>query len=209
MKNPFVSRLVIVVLGLFLILPGGCTRTRASKFYTLDSLPESQRGEQTAIGENELVIGIGPVKIPDYLDRPQIITRVSPNKVELADFNRWAEPLRDSIPNVLAENISVLLATDRVVVFPWKSSVPIDYQVKVVITRFEGTPGKDISMEGRWALFGEGGEKMLVVRATKIKKHIDGKGYEAMVSAQGRALAEFSRQIADAISAASREGIGK
>ena len=209
MKNARVSRFVIVAFGLFLILPGGCTRTRASKFYTLDSLPESQTGEQAALGENEMVIGVGPFKIPDYLDRPQIITRVSPNKVELAEFNRWAEPLRDSIPNVLAENLSILLATDRVVVFPWKSSVPIDYQVKVVITRFDGTPGKVVSMKGRWALFGEGGEKMIVVKRTKIQKRVDGKGYEAVVSAQGRALAELSRQIADAISAASREGIGQ
>ena len=44
-------------------------------------------------GQNP-VIGIGPVKLADYLDQSQIVTRKGDNQVIKAEFNRWAGPLK-------------------------------------------------------------------------------------------------------------------
>ena len=84
-----------------------------------------------------VALGIGPVALPDYLDRPEIVTRSSGNELSLADFDQWAGRLEDNFTRVLAENLSSILETDRVSLYPWKSSTPVDFQVTVEVSRFE------------------------------------------------------------------------
>src|SRR3546814_11447622 len=89
--------------------------------------------------EEDAVIAVAPVTLPAYLDRPDIVTRSTDNRLELADFDDWAEPLDDNITRVLAENLGHLLRTDRVVVLP-SASDAIDTEVRVDISRFEREP---------------------------------------------------------------------
>ena len=74
---------------------------------------------------------MGPVLLPAHLDRPQIVTRASENRLVLAEFHKWGEPLNTNFARVLAEDLAVLLATERVAVFPWRRAVPVDYQLEV------------------------------------------------------------------------------
>ena len=62
------------------------------------------------------VVAVGPVAIPDYLDRPQILTRSGPSELQLAEFERWAGSLEKDVSRVLAENLSTLLEKDHVIV---------------------------------------------------------------------------------------------
>jgi len=71
---------------------------------------------------------VGPVELPEYLDRPQIMTCESRNELQFAEFDRWAGSLEKAFSRVLAVNLSILLSTDRVAVYPWKTT-PIDHQV--------------------------------------------------------------------------------
>lgn len=105
----------------------GCASTEPSRFYILDTI------DRVSDGESDLSIGVGPVGIPEHLDRPQIVIRVSPNKLELSDFDKWAGSLRDNISQVLSENLSRLLSTDRVSTYPWQTNQAIDYKVTVEI----------------------------------------------------------------------------
>jgi ABC-type uncharacterized transport system auxiliary subunit len=82
-------------------------------------------------------IGIGPVTLPKYLDRPQIVTRMETNSLAQAELDQWGGDLNDNITHVLAANLSSLLQTDRVSLYPWKDRAPVDYQVTLDITRFE------------------------------------------------------------------------
>ncbi|HEX5606452.1 MAG TPA: PqiC family protein, partial [Candidatus Binatia bacterium] len=68
---------------------------------------------------NALSLGIGPIKIPRYLDREQLVTRISQNRFAIAENDRWAEPLEENFSRVLSENLSILLQIDRVAAFPW------------------------------------------------------------------------------------------
>jgi uncharacterized lipoprotein YmbA len=101
--------------------------------------------------------------IADYLDRPQIVTRISPDEIILAEFDRWAGPFKDNFTRVLANNLSTLLCTKTIAIFPWRGGIPIDYRIEMEVLRLDGSLGGNVSLEAWWmVLSGDG--KMLFSR---------------------------------------------
>jgi len=86
-------RFTVITLICSLTVLGGCASTEPSRFYILHSLSGSEAETQIAAAENGVAIGIGPIELPEYLDRPQIVTRLSKNELQLAEFDQWVEPL--------------------------------------------------------------------------------------------------------------------
>lgn len=196
-------RRVVVTTAPFLIMLAGCIggKSQPSRFYVLSPLP-GETGSQGAAAEPGVAIGVGPVSLPPYLDRPEIVTRAGGNELHLSEFDRWAEPLGQNFSRVLAENLSILIPTDRTAVFPWEKSPPIDYQVVVEVTRFEGyTDGNSLLM-ARWSIFGADGRQELLTRQSTFTTPTGApQNYEAMVSALSRSLADLSREIAAEVTA--------
>ena len=75
-----------VMIGAVGLLAAGCAQTPPSNFSTLSSLRSDDTQGSGADPEGP-TIALGPVKLPQYLDRPQIVTRSSPNRVHLAEFD--------------------------------------------------------------------------------------------------------------------------
>jgi hypothetical protein len=48
------------------------------------------------------------------------VTGDTHNELQSDTFSQWAEPLETNFARVLAENLSVLLTTERVAVYPWQ-----------------------------------------------------------------------------------------
>ena len=139
----YFSRAVKLLPGIVLLLAVGCGTTQPTRFYSLYPLAE-QDGTQGRL--QNTTIGVGPVVFPDYLSRSGIVTHPSPETVQIAEFDRWAEPLEKSFARVLAQNLSVLLGTDKVALFPWPGSKDADCQVVVEVFRFDGDPGREIGI---------------------------------------------------------------
>ncbi len=199
MNNCLSLRLTAYLSGIILIFLSGCASTGTSRFYTLNSINSADIQEKISLADNSIAIGIGPVEIPDYLDRPQIVTRTSRNELKLSDFNRWAGSLKSDISRVLAKNLSALLSINNVYVYPWKSYIPVKYQVIIDITGFDGTPGGAVLFKANWSIVGENGEKALLSDSSSFSEPINGQGYNALVAAESRILEIFSRDIAAAI----------
>src|SRR2546425_10091536 len=129
----------------------GCGSSPDTRFYTLATVPPitktADRSSTPQVG-----VGIRSVVLPADLDRPQIVTRTGPNTVHLAEFDRWSSPLRESVANVIAENLSVLLPADRVAVYPWPPGVSIDYQVIVEVTRLELRMDGPCALDAWWRI---------------------------------------------------------
>jgi uncharacterized lipoprotein YmbA len=201
MKMHLLIKLTAYVLCPLLIIIGGCSRTQTARFYTLNALTDAQPGTQAVASDRDIAVGLGPIRLPKYLDRPQIVTRVSPNEVRFAAFERWAAPLAGGFSSALAENLSLLLGTDRIVPYPWKSTTPIDCRVEIDVSRFDGKPGDSVLLQSQWIVFSEDRRRVLGTKTSTFREPVGGKGYEAFVSAQSRALAALSREIADAVRA--------
>jgi len=98
-----------------------------------------------------------------------------------------------------------MLFSESVIVYPWNRTAPIDYQVVVDVTRFDGAVGGDVSMRARWTVLRDRGEKILIRRNSSLRARTDAKTYEALVAAQSRMLADLSSEIAKEIKALSKE----
>ncbi len=211
MMRPLCLRHAFFTLVPFLLILAGCIGGKSSpaKFYVLNSLPNPEAEKQVTAAEHGVAIGVGPVTIPPYLDRPEIVTRASGNELHLSEFERWAEPLQQNFARVLAENLAALIPTDRTAIFPWRQSTPIDYQVAVEVTRFEGYADGHSSLMARWNIVGADGKKELLARQSSFTARADANDYESRVSALSRTVADLSREIATAIKALSPKALDK
>ena len=130
-----------------------------------------------------------------------MVTGGSENELQRAEFAQWAEPLETNFTRVLAANLSTLLRTDRVAVFPWKGPVPLDYQVVVEVTQFLGTPNGSVSLVALWRVLGKDGREALVSRQSNFTESAGSQEYGALAAALSRTVAHLGRDIATTITA--------
>jgi uncharacterized protein len=192
---------VAVVMGALAGL-AACATSQDTRFYVLTPLPAGARAADV-VGGRSPVIGLRPVGLPEHLDRPQIVTQVGENRLHLAEYDRWAASLRDNITRVLAEDLTLLVPAERVLVFPWVREGPIDREVTVSVIRLDGVLGGACSIVAEWTVFPRGGREPLLAR-TSSHSEPAGDGYAGLVSAQSRLIAALARDIAAALRAAPR-----
>jgi uncharacterized lipoprotein YmbA len=178
---------------------GACFSSSASRFYMLRSIQETAPSAAAEVEQNSVSICVGPVLLADYLDYKQLCSRDSGNEVLYAEYDRWAEPLEAGIARVLVENLSLLLGTARIDVFPWKSPSPADYQLRIMLLKFNGEPGGQAELKARWSLEARGQQQAVFDRMTSIVEPVDSGDYEDLVRAQNKALEKLSHEIADVI----------
>ena len=191
---------ILVIASIFL---DGC-RSQSPRFYSLSPIQEDQVISKRKSPARNAVVGIGPVKMADYLDQSLLVTRTSDNQAVKAEFDRWVGSFKDNFINVLADNIGVLLSTENIYLYPWRMSVPIDYQVVVDIVRCDGRLGDAAWLEVRWSIFVGPEKKLLKTNRSSMREPVSGADYADLVAAQSRALAKLSQEIAEAI-----QGAGK
>jgi uncharacterized lipoprotein YmbA len=188
----------VVTLGAGLLLLGGCAG-QPTRFYILSPLPGTEAASPATSPGHGPAIGIGPVTLPRYLDRPQIVTRAGPYQLQLGEYDRWAEPLETNFSRAFAENLSLLMATDQVAIHPWPRGTPIDYQVSIEVAHFVGQRDGESVLVANWTLFRGEGQEALVSRKSRYSTPVAGEAYEAMVAAMSQTVADLSRDIASTI----------
>jgi hypothetical protein len=164
----------------------------------MDSHEAASHAAATSLTQ-DLRIGIVPVKIPKYLKKSQIVTRTGSSEISLAEFDRWAGSLDEDIGRVVAENLSLLLKTDKVLNFPWRRNVKLDYTIEMQVSRLEGSLGGDVDLVVRWAIFDAENNNVVNVTTSRITQAVQGDSYSNLVAAQNQALVVFSQELAAAI----------
>lgn len=187
-------RAVILVLALAVCLSACAGKSASSKFYVLSPLPQTKLSDSGGPP-----IGVFPIAMPDYLDRPQIVTRVSENQITFDEFNRWGENLKENLYTVLVENLAALLNSDKVIKSSQHLGLAARLQVGIEVVRFDGILGGDVVLAVRWGLMDPESKKLLVAKRSSFKEPTGAATYEALVAAQSRTVAALSREIAEAI----------
>jgi len=196
---PFPALLAVAALA------AGCTgllqpRPDPTRFWVLRAAAGAP-GVAAAAATRHRSYGVGPVGIPDYLKRPGVITRASGARVEPSAIDRWAEPLDKGVPRVLAENLRLLLGTDRIVLYPWYASSRPDLQVAIGFEQFERGPDGEALLAATWTIRRTGDGATLRTGETRTRIAPGTPDTEGAVLAQGEALAALAREIAAAIEA--------
>lgn len=199
MKNYAVSFFARFIMMGALAIIIGCASTQPSKFYILNSIEKQEAQPKGADAMQHVAIGIGSIEIPDYLDRSQIVTRSSRSELKVDEFNRWAGSLKENISLVLAENLSLLLSTDRVFVHPWISDDSVNYWIHVEIIRLDAIPGNTVTMKALWTISGDRGKKEFITRTSEFTEKISENSHGMMVAAMSRTFEKLSHEIVSEI----------
>ena len=184
---------------LIFILPLGiaaCAATQQAKFYTLESF--ATPGPSGVKAARPISVGVGPIDLAAYLDRPQIVTRSGPNELDISEYDRWAAPLDDTFASIIAQNISKLLHSDLVFTYPWQAEV--DYEVTMNVLQFDGSFGGDAILIVRWSIYDRDG-KQRVIRRSTYTAPVAGSNYQELVKAKNKLVDQLSREIAAALRA--------
>lgn len=194
------KKLTLRCLGLgILVLVGGCAGGPSPKFYTLSPMSGQVNRLEILTETRPFSIAIAPIKFPDFLDRPQIVTRPSPNTLKLSEFHRWGGSLSSNFTRVLGENLSTLLSTDRVFYPRQAKAFPIDYRLSLNVKAFEGEIGKEVVLDVDWVVIDQRGKEATMMQNTVIREPVQQLDYESFVAAQSRALSALSHRIASAL----------
>jgi uncharacterized lipoprotein YmbA len=189
----------LAVIAMLLLTTGCFPKTRSAQFYLLQPMSPTAAQVGKTDTTKSLLIGLGPVDIPAYLDRPQIVTGGEGTQMHLNEFQRWAEPLRDNVTRVLAENLSQLLPNSHVLAFPWNRANPPDYQVEIQINRFHVDAAGHCELKANWTLLKH--NKVVSQKPFSASSTVEGNDYDAKAGKLSLALAAFSRDIAAELAA--------
>ena len=176
----------------------GCGGSPPIHYYTLSA--EASRDPSFADKTLERLITIGPVTLPDVIERPQLVLRTTPNQVTLVEEHQWAESLKTEIARVIAENLTRLLGTEQVSVYPQSAGDHAQYRVLVDVQKFESALGGRASIEAFWTVRKNSDDDPSVKSGhSSVDEPVNGSSYEALAAAHSRGLVRISRDIADAI----------
>jgi hypothetical protein len=201
MRTRLPALLAVVCCGLLL---AGCVslkRTPEARFFVLRSLseplPESASPSTGAVGVHN-------VRLPGYLERPQLIVWRAPNEVRVDEFTRWAEPLGEAVSRVLAENLAALLPEHQVVRYPWPAATKLIGRIAVEIQTFAPQPNGEVRLDGRWAILTPDQERAVLFKPVLLKRGPlsagpGGADPGASVEAMSQLLADLAREIAPAV----------
>ncbi|MDA8259098.1 MAG: PqiC family protein [Betaproteobacteria bacterium] len=174
----------------------GCGSSPKTLLYSLQAVAAAPKPDRHR-AESRLYIVVGPVALPERVDRPQIVTLTGEHSVHASDFNRWAEPLKVAFPRQLAADLGRELGSTRVRIQGQESVAEADLRIEVDVLRFEAALGESAVVEAIWTLRRKG-EAPRSGRSF-IRERLTADGYAALVAGLGRATAGVGRDLAAAI----------
>lgn len=175
----------------------GCGSSPKETYYTL-SAAAAMNGLSPADGAPTYSIAIGPITLPEVVDRPQLVLRVGPNEVTFVELHRWAGSLKSEISRIIADNVAGYLNIRQVAAYPQSAGDNAEYRVLVDIQRFDSTLGESVTIDALWTIKRQSDGVARTGRST-ARESSGGGNYEAVVAGHSRALATVSRDIAEAI----------
>ena len=192
----------IVLVAVLFSITAGCGRSKPSHFYTLrEVLPETKvvATDKVSTVTSNVILGVGPITVPGYIDRNKIVTRVNTAEVKLSDYYRWAEPAPDKIEYVIQENLATLCPSVDVRKYTFRTSAELTHYVKVEITEFiTGTDDK-VLLNARYTIFSMNPKEKPIKKVVSLEKSVNNRDYNDVVFAMSSLLGELCVDIAEAV----------
>ena len=166
-----------------------------SRFFVLT--PTAPPAERPAA--KPLRIGLGPIEFPAYLQRSQMVTRVGANEITLSEENRWGEPFQENFIRVLSQDLTELLASNQIVLYPWYSTQELDFAVRLDVTQFDVDTKGTARLLARWRIVSPTGDKMLRTQVADLEEHVADGSPDAATAALSKLVENLAREIADTL----------
>lgn len=183
-------RLALPTLLVAAMLTGCRNPSPAVTFHTLSPLAVP------ASTKSSLALEIMPVQLPELLQRSPIVLQTGAGTHRLSETHRWGNILERDMQRVLSENLSALLGTPSVVLYPQGDTVKAAYRITLEVLRMDGAPGGTLAFRGAWMLQKAGTNQLVTLRKVALDEPVGGQGIQDLVAAHDRILEKLSQEIA-------------
>ena len=194
---------MIALSAVYLLVLSACGSSPPVRYYSLNPIDTDYQQDP----DDAVMLGIGPLSIPDYLNRSQIVTRDVDAQMRLDDFSRWTEPLADSMHRIVSTDVDNLLHGVVVVMYPYEAVVRshLDYRLVGDVNRFDADSSGLVVLEIQWAIVDTEANLLVPTRRNRYQAQMVTSGdFGAMVAAMNDVLSQFSRDVAGRLKAASQ-----
>lgn len=183
------------VLGAALAVTAGCVRdTKPSDFYLLEPTAVA-----SAAPTQDPSMVVGPVTIPQHLDRPHIVTRAGSGRLDIDEFSRWAEPLSHSIPSVIAANLTALTGSERIIPYLQVRDLDVDFRVMAIVSRFDADAAGEVVLDVKWAVLRPGESTDTIAHRSVYRGRAAPGDYGERVATMNSLLLQWSEAITERI----------
>lgn len=194
---------MIALSAVYLLVLSACVSSPPVRYYSLNPIDTDYQQDP----DDAVMLGIGPLSIPDYLNRSQIVTRDVDAQMRVDDFSRWTEPLADSMHRIISTDVDNLLHGVVVVMYPYDAVVRshLDYRLVGDVNRFDADSSGLVVLEIQWAIVDTEANLLVPARRNRYQAQMVTSGdFGAMVAAMNDVLSQFSRDVAGRLKAASQ-----
>jgi uncharacterized lipoprotein YmbA len=167
----------------------------ASRYFVLSS--ESGTSDAAAVRHPDIHFGLGPVKLPGYLDT-QGLVKTGNGVVQYVPNAFWAESLTTGFPRALLFRTGARIGTTHAVAYPWYSTTRVDWKVPVDVLRFEALSDGRAVLVARWSVE-RTSDGATVAGAQTSCEQPGGADATLIVDAMSRCVDELAAKIAAAV----------
>jgi uncharacterized lipoprotein YmbA len=180
--------------GLALLLLAGCGHSPPTRFFTLDPAPPSRPATAaTAMAPVQL----DAVHIPAALDRPQVVTQLGANRLDVHDFDQWASPLGEMMRRTLAQDLLARLPEGTFIL----PDAPRPQNIRglvVNVLQIDAAPGGQVTLQASWTLMEPGAARPALIRNVQLTASA-GPGPQGTAAAMSQLLGQLADQIVGAV----------
>jgi uncharacterized lipoprotein YmbA len=196
------SRLFPAFIAVLAVLLASCASSPPVHYYSLEPLLVTK----TVDGPGSTMVGMGPMRLPEYLKRSRMVTRTAGAEIKVHEQARWAEPVDKAIHRVLAASVDSQLDDVIVVAYPYMETVPMDYMVLGQVVRFDSDQDGNVLLAVQWAVLDEKRKALIAPQRVRYETHAgDPNEPDQIARAMNEALNQFGRDIAGQL----RESLGR
>jgi len=176
------------------LLIAACGSSPPVRYFALSPMDSVQQQDP----DDSVTLGVGPLRLPEYLNRSQIVTRGGGSELEVDEFSRWAEPLTQAFHRVVSTDVDNMMNGVMVITFPWEAVVhnDVDYRLLGEVTRFDADRSGRVVLDIQWTISDVSAGVAMPPRRSRYETRAARSDDPAIVaSAMNDALAMFSRDV--------------
>ncbi|MET0090836.1 MAG: PqiC family protein [Candidatus Thiodiazotropha sp.] len=188
-----------LALSLLVILLAGCASpSQPTRFYRMDNAVPGVQSQDLLPESKRLMIGVDQVSVAAYLDRPQIVQRLTEHRLKLHEFDQWAGSFQDNLRVTLGESLQQALPDRQVITAPWPGNLQPDYRLSLMIQQFDWVEDR-IIVRGTWSVIRETTRNLVILQRVSFEEPLQGSDIDAVVSAAKRSVDRWARMAAQRI----------
>lgn len=190
--------LKLISITVFAISISACSigsKTKPSQYYVLDARVKESSSEKLS----NLVLAVGPISIPGYIDRPQIVTKTDTPELQIEEYARWAEPMDRMFTRALTQNIQILTNSQQIHSHPWSNKTELKYRLSAKVIKLENNINGDALLVVHWRLVDTANTADIVVKHTAYKALTSGEDFSDRINALNNTIALFANDIVETL----------